>query len=146
MRTIEQILRTARNVAVVGLSSNPERTSHHVAEYLQQAGYHIIPVNPVYAGQQILGETVHATLQDAADALAQQGQRIDIVDCFRKSDDIPPVAKEAIAVRAGTLWMQLDIENRKAADLARAAGLDVVMNHCMLIEHRKLPTSDRGAA
>ena len=143
MRTIEQILRTARNVAVVGLSSNPERTSHHVAEYLQQQGYHIIPVNPVYAGQRILGETVHATLQDAADALAQNGQRIDIVDCFRKSDDIPPIAKDAIAVRAGTLWMQLDIENRKAADLARAAGLDVVMNHCMLIEHRKL---DAGAA
>ena len=138
MRTIEQILRTARNVAVVGLSSNPERTSHHVAEYLQQQGYHIIPVNPVYAGQQILGETVHATLQDAADALAQQGQRIDIVDCFRKSDDIPPIAKEAIAVRAGTLWMQLGVESQVAADLARAAGLDVVMNHCMLIEHRKM--------
>jgi predicted CoA-binding protein len=146
MRTIEQILRTASNVAVVGLSSNPERTSHHVAAYLQGQGYHIIPVNPVYAGQQILGETVHATLQDAADALAQNGQRIDVVDCFRKPEDIPPIAKDAIAVRAGTLWMQLDIENRKAADLARAAGLDVVMNHCMLIEHRKLGTQDQGAA
>lgn len=143
MRTIEQILRTARNVAVVGLSSSPERTSHHVADYLQQQGYRIIPVNPVYAGQTILGETVHATLQEAADALAQDGQRIDIVDVFRKSDDIPPIAGDAIAVRAGTLWMQLDIENRMAADLARAAGLDVVMNHCMLIEHRKL---DAGAA
>lgn len=143
MRTIEQILSTARNVAVVGLSSNPERTSHHVAAYLQQQGYRIIPVNPVYAGQRILGEAVHASLQDAADALAQSGQRIDIVDCFRKSEDIAPIAKDAIAVRAGTLWMQLDIENRKAADLVRAAGLDVVMNHCMLIEHRKL---DAGAA
>lgn len=143
MRTIEQILRTARNVAVVGLSNKPERTSHHVAAYLQEQGYRIIPVNPVYASQQILGEAVHATLQDAADMLAQDGQRIDIVDCFRKSEDIPPIAKDAIAVRAGTLWMQLDIENRMAADLARAAGLDVVMNHCMLIEHGKL---DGGAA
>lgn len=142
MRTIEQILRTARNVAVVGLSSKPERTSHHVAAYLQGQGYHIIPVNPAYAGQRILGETVHATLQEAADMLAQRGERVDIVDCFRKSEDIPPIAKDAIDVRAGTLWMQLDIENRKAADLARAAGLDVVMNHCMLIEHRKL---DAGA-
>jgi predicted CoA-binding protein len=145
MRTIEQILRTAKHVAVVGLSNKPDRTSHHVAAYLQGQGYHIIPVNPSYAGQQILGETVHATLQEAADMLAQRGQRIDVVDCFRKSEDIPPIAKDAIAVRAGTLWMQLDIENRKAADLARAAGLDVVMNHCMLIEHRKLD-ADMGAA
>jgi predicted CoA-binding protein len=138
MRTIEQILRTARNVAVVGLSSKPERASYEVAEYLQAQGYNIIPVNPAYAGQQILGQPVHATLQEAADVLAQNGQRIDVVDCFRKSEDIPPVAKDAIDVRAGTLWMQLGIENQMAADLARAAGLDVVMNHCMLVEHRKL--------
>jgi predicted CoA-binding protein len=138
MRTIEQILRTARNVAVVGLSSKPDRASYEVAEYLQAQGYNIIPVNPAYAGQQILGQPVHATLQEAADALAQNGQRIDVVDCFRKSEDIPPVAKDAIAVRAGTLWMQLGIENQVAADLARAAGLDVVMNHCMLVEHRKM--------
>jgi predicted CoA-binding protein len=138
MRTIEQILRTARNVAVVGLSSKPERASYEVAEYLQAQGYNIIPVNPAYAGQQILGQPVHATLQEAADVLAQNGQRIDVVDCFRKSEDIPPVAKDAIDVRAGTLWMQLGIENRMAADLTRAAGLDVVMNHCMLVEHRKL--------
>jgi predicted CoA-binding protein len=138
MRTIEQILRTARNVAVVGLSSKPDRASYEVAEYLQAQGYNIIPVNPAYAGQQILGQPVHATLQEAADALAQNGQRIDVVDCFRKSEDIPPVAKDAIAVRAGTLWMQLGIENQMAADLARAAGLDVVMNHCMLVEHRKM--------
>jgi len=143
MRTIEQILRGARNVAIVGLSNKPERASYEVAGYLQEQGYHVIPVNPSYAGQQILGETVHATLQEAADALAQNGQRIDVVDCFRNADDIPPIAKDAIAVRAGALWMQLGIENRMAADLARAAGLDVVMNHCMLIEHRKL---DAGAA
>jgi len=97
-----------------------------------------VPVNPSYAGQTILGEQVVATLQEAADALASNGQRIDIVDCFRKSEDIPPIARDAIAVRAGCLWMQLDIENQAAADLARAAGLDVVMNHCIKIEHRSL--------
>jgi predicted CoA-binding protein len=138
MRTIEQILRTARTVAVVGLSSKPERASYEVAEYLQSQGYEILPVNPAYAGQKILGRPVYASLQEAANALAKEGRRIDVVDCFRKSEDIPPIAKEAIDVRAGALWMQLGIENRVAADLARAAGLDVVMNHCMLVEHRKL--------
>ena len=138
MRTIEQILRAARTVAVVGLSNKPERASLEVATYLQEQGYRIIPVNPAYAGQQILGETVYATLQEAADALASSGTRIDIVDCFRKAEEMQPIAKDAIDVRAGCLWMQLGIENQVAADLARAAGLDVVMNHCMLIEHRKL--------
>jgi predicted CoA-binding protein len=138
MRTIEQILRAARTVAVVGLSNKPERASLEVATYLQQQGYRIIPVNPAYAGQAILGETVYATLQEAADALASSGTRIDVVDCFRKAEEMQPIAKDAIDVRAGCLWMQLGIENQVAADLARAAGLDVVMNHCMLIEHRKL--------
>jgi predicted CoA-binding protein len=138
MRPIEQILRAARTVAVVGLSNKPERASLEVATYLQQQGYRIIPVNPAYAGQQILGETVYATLQEAADALASSGTRIDVVDCFRKAEEMQPIAKDAIDVRAGCLWMQLGIENQVAADLARAAGLDVVMNHCMLIEHRKL--------
>ena len=138
MRTIEQILRAARTVAVVGLSNKPERASLEVATYLQQQGCRIIPVNPAYAGQQILGETVYATLQEAADALASSGTRIDVVDCFRKAEEMQPIAKDAIDVRAGCLWMQLGIENQVAADLARAAGLDVVMNHCMLIEHRKL--------
>ena len=138
MRTIEQILTSAKTVAVIGMSDKPERASHEVAAYLQRAGYEILPVNPAHAGRQILGRTVYATLQEAADALARDGRRIDIVDVFRKAEDVPPVAKEAIAVRAGTLWMQLGIENRVAADLARAAGLDVVMNHCMLVEHRKL--------
>ena len=138
MRTIAQILRDSKTIAVVGLSNKPERASFGVAEYLQQQGYRIVPVNPQYAGEEILGERVHATLQEAADALAPSGQRIDIVDCFRKSEDIPPLARDAIAIRAGCLWMQLEIENQAAADLARAAGLDVVMNHCLKIEHRKL--------
>jgi predicted CoA-binding protein len=138
MRTIEQILRAARTVAIVGASNKPERASNEVGEYLQSQGYRVIPINPAYAGQQIYGEKVYASLQEAADALAHNGTRIDVVDCFRKPDEIPPIAHDAIDVRAGTLWMQLGIENRAAADLARAAGLDVVMNHCMLIEHRKL--------
>jgi len=138
MRTIAQILQDSKTIAIVGLSNKLERASFGVAEYLQGQGYRILPVNPAYAGQEILGERVYASLQEAADALGPNGQRIDIVDCFRKSEDIPPLAREAIAVRAGCLWMQLEIENQAAADLARAAGLDVVMNHCLKIEHRKL--------
>lgn len=138
MRTIPQILRESKTIAIVGMSSKADRASNEVGAYLQRNGYRILPVNPSYAGQTILGEPVHASLQDAADALASSGQRIDIVDCFRKSEDIGPIAHEAIAVRAGCLWMQLDIENQAAADLARAAGLDVVMNRCIKVEHRSL--------
>ena len=138
MRSIAQILRDSKTIAIVGLSDKPDRASHEVGAYLQHHGYRVIPVNPSYAGKSILGEQVYASLQDAADALAADGLRIDIVDCFRKSDDIPPIAREAIAVRAGCLWMQLDIENQVAADMARAAGVDVVMNHCIKIEHRSL--------
>ena len=138
MRSISQILNESRTIAVVGLSSKPDRASHEVAEYLQSHGYRIVPVNPSYAGQAILGETVYASLQDAANALAPGGQRIDIVDCFRKAEDIPPLVRDAIAIRAGCLWMQLGIENQQAADLARAAGLDVVMDRCMKIEHKTL--------
>jgi len=138
MRSIAQILRDSKTIAIVGLSDKPDRASHEVGAYLQHNGYRVVPVNPSYAGKSILGEQVYASLQDAADALAADGLRIDIVDCFRKSEDIPPIAREAIAVRAGCLWMQLDIENQVAADMARAAGLDVVMNHCIKIEHRSL--------
>lgn len=138
MRTIAQILKDSKTIAIVGLSNKPERASFGVADYLQQQGYRIIPVNPAYDGQEILGERVYADLQSAADALAPSGTRIDIVDCFRKSEDIPPLARDAIAIRAGCLWMQLEIENQAVADLARAAGLDVVMNHCLKIEHRAL--------
>ena len=112
MRSIAQILNESKTIAIVGLSNKPDRASYGVAEYLQGHGYQIIPVNPSYAGQTILGERVCATLQEAADTLATSGRRIDIVDCFRKSEDIPPIAREAIAVRAGCLWMQLGIEHR----------------------------------
>lgn len=138
MKPIRQILQDARTIAVVGLSGKPERASLGVATYLQAQGYRIVPVNPAYVDQQILGETVFPDLHAAADALAADGIHIDVVDCFRKSEDILPIARDAIAVRAGCLWMQLGIENQAAADLASAAGLDVVMNHCMKIEHLKL--------
>jgi predicted CoA-binding protein len=138
MKSIRQILEDALTIVVVGLSPKPERASLAVATYLQAQGYRIVPVNPNYAGQQILGEKVYPALRDAADALAADGIRIDVVDCFRKPEDIPAIARDAIAVRAGCLWMQLGIENQAAADMASAAGLDVVMNHCMKIEHAKM--------
>lgn len=137
MKTIAQILQDAKIIAVVGLSDKPDRASYGVAEYLQQHGYRILPVNPSYVGQQILGEPVFGSLQDAAASLAN-GEKIDIVDCFRKPDAIVPIARDAIAVGAGCLWMQLEIENDEAAQLARDAGMDVVMNHCLKIEHRML--------
>ncbi|MDQ2819391.1 MAG: CoA-binding protein [Pseudomonadota bacterium] len=137
MKTIAQILQDAKTIAVVGLSDKPDRASHEVAAYLQQQGYRILPVNPSYAGQQILGAPVFASLQDAAASL-DAGEKIDIVDCFRKPDAIVPISRDAIAVGAGCLWMQLDIENDEAAQLARDAGLDVVENHCLKIEHRML--------
>ena len=138
MKTIPQILQDAKTIAVVGLSDKPERASNEVAAYLQQAGYRIVPVNPAIAGHKVLGETAYASLKAAADALHADGIAIDVVDCFRKSEDIPDIARDAIAVRAGALWMQLGIENQAAADMASAAGLDVVMNHCMKIEHHQL--------
>lgn len=138
MRLVKEIIEESKTIAVVGMSSKPDRDSFIVAKYLQGHGYRVVPVNPTYAGTEILGEKVYASLQEAADALAADGQQIDVVDCFRKSDAIPPIAREAIAVRARCLWMQLGVENGAAADMASAAGLDVVMDHCIKIEHAAL--------
>jgi predicted CoA-binding protein len=136
MPNIARILQDSRIIAIVGMSDKPERASHEVADYLLQHGYRVLPVNPALAGKEVLGQRAYATLTQAAAAVAPA--RIDIVDCFRKSEDIVPIAEEAIAVKAGCLWLQLDIVNEAAAQLARAAGLDVVMDHCTKIEHRKL--------
>jgi len=136
MPNIARILQDSRIIAIVGMSDKPERASHEVADYLLQHGYRVLPVNPALAGKEVLGQRAYATLTQAAAAVAPA--RIDIVDCFRKSDDILPIAEEAIAVKAGCLWLQLDIINEPAAQLARAAGLDAVMDHCTKIEHRKL--------
>jgi predicted CoA-binding protein len=134
MRSLSDILAHSRTIAVVGLSPNPDRASLGVASYLQQHGYRIIPVNPVYAGQQILGETVVASLQEAAAALGSD-ERIDIVDGFRRAEEMPELARAAIAVHARCLWMQLGIANAEAADLAAAAGLDVVQDTCIKVAH-----------
>lgn len=138
MRTVKEILQGSKTVAVVGMSIKPERDSFIVARYLQGHGYRVVPVNPTYAGTGILGEKVYASLRQAADALAADGVQIDVVDCFRKSADIAPIAREALAIRARVLWMQLGVENQAAADMASAAGLDVVMDRCIKIEHAAL--------
>ena len=114
---------------VVGLSGDPTRTAYSIANLLQSHGKRIVPVHP--NAPTVLGEKGYPTLADIPFP-------VDVVDVFRNPDEVPPIAQDAIDVRAGALWMQLGIENQVAADLARAAGLDVVMNHCMLIEHRKL--------
>jgi predicted CoA-binding protein len=132
---ILNILKTCKTIAVVGLSPKVHRDSYEVAEYMQSQGYRIIPINPVAAASKtpILGETVYATLVEAAKV-----EKIDMVDCFRNSDDIPPIATEAVQIKAQVLWMQLGIENETAKAEVIAAGLVVVENHCLLIEHRRL--------
>ncbi|MED5597876.1 CoA-binding protein [Janthinobacterium sp. P210006] len=136
MSNIARILQDSRIIAIVGMSDKPERASHEVADYLLQHGYRVLPVNPALAGKQVLGQQAYASLTEAAAAVAPA--RIDIVDCFRKPADILPIAEEAIAVQARCLWLQLEVVNEEAARLARAAGLEVVMDHCTKIEHRKL--------
>ena len=130
---ILSILQGSRTIAVVGLSPKPERDSHHVAEYLQQQGYRIVPVNPMANGQQILGERCWPSLTEAA-----RHHRIDLVDVFRNSADVPPIAEEAIAIGAKVLWLQLGVQHDAAAARARAAGLQVVQDRCMLVEHQRL--------
>ncbi|VVE88998.1 CoA-binding protein [Pandoraea bronchicola] len=142
METIErlgQILTRDRVIGVVGLSPRPDRPSYTTSRYMQQQGYRIVPVNPQAADarEKILGETVYASLTDAAEALRAEGVQIQMVDCFRRSGDIPPIAQEAVAIGANSLWMQLGIENDEAAAFALAAGLDVVMDRCVKIEHQR---------
>lgn len=140
---IKNILLTSKIIAVVGLSPKPHRASYEVAAYLQEAGYRIIPVNPSHAGKLILNEMCYGSLEEAAEKIAKEKHRIDIVDCFRKSEDILPIAKSAIVIGARCLWMQLDIQHDAAAALASSAGLRVVMNKCMKTEHRKINSSVR---
>ena len=122
-----ELLAGVRTIALVGASNRPERPSHDVMRFMQQRGYRVVPVNPGLAGQMLLGETVRATLADVPEA-------IDMVDVFRASDQVGPVADAAIAVGARVLWMQLGVVNEDAAARARAAGLVVVMDRCPKIE------------
>ncbi|MDB5841201.1 MAG: CoA-binding protein [Herminiimonas sp.] len=138
IKTIPGLLAESRTIAMVGLSAKPDRPSHEVARYMQAHGFRIIPVNPTYAGTHILDEHCYATLTKAAEALQEEGVRIDIVDCFRKSDAIGPLADEAIAIRALCLWMQIGVINPAAAEKAQSAGLIVVMDRCIKIEHMNM--------
>lgn len=134
--TTLELLKTCRTIAVVGLSSNPARPSFGVAQYMQAHGYRIIPVNPNEA--EVLGEKCYATLTAAA-----QHETFDMVNCFRNSADIPPIVDEAIALSAlagiKAVWMQQGVAHPQAAAKAEAAGLAVVQDRCLKIEHRNLP-------
>ena len=126
---LKRLFETVKTIAVVGCSPKPERAGHYVAKYLQDLGYRIIPVNP---GQtEILGEKCYASLRDIPEP-------VDMVDCFRKSEDIPPIVDDAIAIGVKYIWMQLDIVNEEAAARASAAGIDVVMDRCPKIDYPRL--------
>src|SRR5689334_9142307 len=127
---IRDILTRYRRIAVVGLSSNPERPSYDVSQFMQAQGYEIYPVNPMIAGQEVLGRTVYASLADLP-------VRPEIVNVFRRSEFVPEVAEQAIAVGADVLWTQLFVVNDAAAQRASDAGLKVVQNRCIKIEHAR---------
>lgn len=132
---IQRIFETTRVIAVVGASNKPERPSYYVAEYLAELGYRVIPVNPGLAGQVLHGETVYASLADIPDEIT-----VDMVDIFRRSEDVPPVVDEALAALPGlrTVWMQMGIVNEAAAQIARERGMAVVMDKCPKVEYPPL--------
>jgi len=126
---LRRILRNNRTLAVVGLSANWYRPSYFAAKYMQEHAYRVIPVNPMY--EEVLGEKCYKSLRDIP-------EKIDIVDCFRKSEEIPALADDAIAIGAKVLWMQLGVRNAEARARAEAAGLQVVEDRCVKIEHARL--------
>jgi len=129
INTLRRILRESRTLAMVGLSADWFRPSYFAAKYMQEHGYRIIPVNPKY--ESILGEKCYKSLRDIP-------EKVDLVDIFRKSNDVMPIAEEAIAIGAKVLWQQLGVKNEAAAAKARAAGLEAVMDRCVKIEHGRL--------
>jgi predicted CoA-binding protein len=135
MSTVEYILKNSRTVAVVGLSPDPNRPSHNVAGYLKENGYEIIPVNP--DEKEILGEKSYPNL-------ASIPMQVDVVDIFRRSEEVLPIIREAIKKGARAIWMQEGVINKEAADEARKAGLKVVMNKCMFKEHYRLFGEDNS--
>jgi len=126
---LKQLLQNTRTIAVVGLSEKPDRPSHHVAAYLQSVGFRVIPVNPSVLS--ILGERSYPTLYDIPEP-------VDMVDVFRRSDAVPAIAQEAIAIGAKSLWLQEGVIHQEAAAMAKAAGLQVVMDRCILKEHERV--------
>lgn len=131
---VERILRTTKTIAVVGLSDKPDRESYEIASYLQQQGYRIIPVNPRIT--ETLGERAYPDLRAVP-------ERVDVVQIFRRSEDVPPVVEDAIAIGAPVVWMQSGIVNEEAAARAESAGLVVVMDACLRSDHRALRASGR---
>ena len=127
--TLRRILRECRTIAIVGLSAEWHRPSNFVAKYLQQHGYRVIPVNPRYT--EVLGERCYANLTDIAEG-------IDMVDVFRRTEDVLPIAEQAIRIGAKCLWQQIGVMNSQAAALAQGAGLDTVQDRCVKIEHARL--------
>jgi predicted CoA-binding protein len=138
---LRRILTETKIIALVGASPKPDRPSNGVMRFLQRHGYRVIPVNPGLEGQILNGERVYARIADIPEAKAGQ---IDMVDIFRNSENALAPAREAIAVGAKTVWMQLDVINDTAAAEARAAGLNVVMDHCPAIEIPRLQIAARG--
>lgn len=126
---LERILRAAERVAVVGWSTNPDRDSHRIAAYLDEQGYQVLPVNPNYAGETVFGTEVVGSLTELED--------VDIVDVFRRSQDVPEHLEPALELHAPVFWMQLGIRNQEVADQLEAAGIEVVQDRCMLVEHRR---------
>jgi uncharacterized protein len=126
---LRRILRTARTIAVVGLSNEWHRPSYFAAKYMQQHGYRIVPVNPRYT--EVLGERCYASLTDIPD-------KVDLVDVFRRTDDVLPIAHQAITIGARCLWQQIGVMNLEAERLVQQAGMDSVMNRCVKIEHARL--------
>ena len=131
--TLRRLLRQPCTIAVVGLSAEPSRPSFEVAQTMQAHGYRIVPVNPRYAekGEHILGESCYASVTDIPFP-------VDIVNVFRRTEDVLPIARQAVQIGAKCLWQQIGVENREADQLARAAGLDSVMNLCIKIQHARL--------
>jgi hypothetical protein len=127
--TLRRILKNCRTIAIVGLSAEWHRPSYFVAKYLQQHGYRVVPVNPRYVS--ILDEPCYKTLEDIPFP-------VDMVDVFRKPADVAPIARSAVAIGARCLWQQLGVANAEADAMARAAGLDSVINRCVKIEHARL--------
>lgn len=133
INALRRILKDCRVIAVVGLSANWHRPSYFAAKYMREHGYRVIPVNPQYP--EVLGEKCYPSLRDLPAGLAG---KVDMVDVFRKTADVLPIAEDAVAIGARVLWQQLGVRNQAAADLARARGLDAVMDRCVKIEHGRL--------
>ena len=131
--SLRRILKECRVLAIVGLSANWHRPSYFAAKYMLEHGYRVIPVNPQY--QEVLGQKCYASLRDIPRSVVG---RVDLVDVFRKTADVMPVAEDAIAIGARVLWQQLGVRNEEAAARARAAGMESVMDRCVKIEHGRL--------